>query len=127
MGYGKGGQDTQGIHTRLFARAFIVVDSNQNRMVYVNCDLGMISTIVKMEVVNSLKALYGDLYRHDNVMLASTHTHAGPGGYLQYVLYIISTQGFNKKNFNVIVSGILRVCCVVFLRVEMCLKAFKFI
>ena len=54
--------------------------------------------------------MYGDLYRHDNVLLASTHTHSGPGGFLQYVLYIISTQGFNKKNFQIIVTGILRVC-----------------
>lgn len=75
----------------------------------VNCDIAMISTIVKLEVINGLKELYGDLYRHDNVMIASTHTHSAPGGFLQYVLYIISTQGFNKKNFQIIVSGILRV------------------
>ena len=77
MGYGKSSQESQGIHTRLFARSFIISDSNRNRIVYVNCDIGMISTIVKLEVINGLKLFYGDLYRHDNVMISSTHTHSG--------------------------------------------------
>lgn len=42
-------------------------------------------------------------------MLSSTHTHAGPAGFLQYVLYIITSQGFILSNFEAIVIGIIRV------------------
>ena len=42
-------------------------------------------------------------------MLSSTHTHAGPAGFLQYVLYIITSQGFILNNFEAIVIGIIKV------------------
>ena len=49
------------------------------------------------------------MYDEQNVLISATHTHSGPGGFLQYVLYIMTTQGFIKQNFEAIVSGILRV------------------
>ena len=50
MGYAKPGQDTAGIHMRLFSRAFIIADQHGKRVCIVNCDLAMISQIVKLEV-----------------------------------------------------------------------------
>jgi neutral ceramidase len=50
MGYAKTGQDTQGIHFRLYSRAVIVEDSNGNRACFVTCDIAMISQIIKLEV-----------------------------------------------------------------------------
>lgn len=38
--------------------------------------------------------------------MSATHTHSGPGGYIQYVLYGITTLGFNQMNFDTIVQGI---------------------
>lgn len=110
MGYGKGGQDTSGIHFRLYSRAFIIGKQSHERIVYINCDLAMISTAVKVEVSRQLQEKFGSLYTEENVLISATHTHSGPGGFLQYVLYIMSTQGFNRQNFNIIVSGIVRVC-----------------
>lgn len=49
---------------------------------------------------------YGDLYTENNVAISGTHTHAGPGGYLQYFLYIITSYGFVRQSFDVIVDGI---------------------
>lgn len=47
------------------------------------------------------------MYIEDNVCISGTHTHSGPGGYWQYVLFQLSTsQGFVEQNFNVIVDGI---------------------
>lgn len=51
-------------------------------------------------------ARYGDLYNEQNVAISGTHTHAGPGGYLQYVIYIITSFGFVRQSFDVIVDGI---------------------
>lgn len=114
MGYAKGDQETQGIHFRLYSRAFIVAKPNQGRIVYVNCDMAMISTAVKTEVVRQLRSGHGQTYTEDNIMISATHTHSGPGGFLQYVLYIISTQGFNRQNFFIIVTGIVRVSGTLF-------------
>lgn len=49
------------------------------------------------------------MYTEENVMITATHTHSGPGGFLQYVLYIITSQGFISQSFEAIVSGIVEV------------------
>lgn len=49
---------------------------------------------------------YGDLYTEQNVAISGIHTHAGPGGYLQYVVYIVTSLGFVRQSFDVIVNGI---------------------
>lgn len=38
--------------------------------------------------------------------ISGTHTHAGPGGYLQYIIYIVTSLGFVRQSFDVIVDGI---------------------
>lgn len=49
---------------------------------------------------------YGDLYTESNIAISGIHTHAGPGGYLQYVVYIVTSLGFVRQSFDVIVDGI---------------------
>ena len=39
--------------------------------------------------------------------LSGTHTHAGPSGYLQYLVYDIASSGFNPQTFDALVEGIL--------------------
>lgn len=51
-------------------------------------------------------ARYGKLYTEDNVAISGIHTHAGPGGYLQYVVYLVTSLGFVRQSFDVIVDGI---------------------
>jgi neutral ceramidase len=46
---------------------------------------------ISSQVVKRLKAKYGDLYTDDNVLISGTHTHSGPAGYFQYVLFEVST------------------------------------
>ncbi|RDX63063.1 Neutral ceramidase 1, partial [Mucuna pruriens] len=106
MGYANTGQIASGIHFRLRARAFIVAEPKGNRVVFVNLDACMASQIVKIKVIERLKARYGDLYTEKNVAISGIHTHAGPGGYLQYILYIITSFGFVRQSFDVIVDGI---------------------
>ena len=68
----------------------------------------MIFTSVKNTVVERLQKLYGDVYSQDNVMLSGTHTHAGPAGYAFYALYNMMSLGFQEKNFETIVNGIVQ-------------------
>ncbi|XP_027334513.1 neutral ceramidase 1-like [Abrus precatorius] len=106
MGYANTGQIASGIHFRLRARAFIVAEPKGKRVVFVNLDACMASQIVTIKVIERLKARYGDLYTEKNVAISGIHTHAGPGGYLQYVVYIVTSFGFVRQSFDVIVDGI---------------------
>jgi neutral ceramidase len=105
MGYANPSQITAGIHTRQYSRTFIV-DDGTNRIVYANVDCGMIDQLVKTEVVNRLKAKYGSVYSVKNVLISGTHTHSGPGGFLQYLLFTITTLGWVEQSFEALVSGI---------------------
>lgn len=46
------------------------------------------------------------MYNEDNVAISGTHTHAGPGGYLQYVTYSITSLGFVPQSFDALVKAI---------------------
>ncbi|KAJ6299982.1 hypothetical protein OIU76_020888 [Salix suchowensis] len=106
MGYANTEQIASGVHFRLRARAFIVAEPRGSRVVYVNLDACMASQIVTIKVLERLKARYGGLYTEQNVAISGIHTHAGPGGYLQYVVYIVTSLGFVRQSFDVIVDGI---------------------
>ncbi|GMJ08415.1 neutral ceramidase 2 [Hibiscus trionum] len=106
MGYANMEQIASGIHFRLRARTFIVAEPQGNRVVFVNLDACMASQIVTIKVLERLKARYGELYTEKNVAISGIHSHAGPGGYLQYVVYIVTSLGFVRESFDVIVDGI---------------------
>lgn len=57
----------------------------------------------------SSQALYDGLYNDQNVAVSGIHTHSGPGGYLQYVLYDITSLGFVQQSYDALVYGILTV------------------
>lgn len=107
MGYANPAQINNGIHLRLFSRAFIL-DDTQRRVVFVSVDCGMMGTLLKMKVVEKLQAEYGDLYTNANVMLSGTHTHSGPGGYLQYLLFDVTSLGFIHETLDAMVMGIFK-------------------
>jgi neutral ceramidase len=83
MGYAKKGQTAQGILQRIWSRAFII-EHNGTRLVFVNTDTQSVDSIIKKRVVQTLQQHYGQLYTEQNVMLSSTHSHSGMGGYLQH-------------------------------------------
>lgn len=108
MGYAMANQVASGVHFRLRARTFIVAEpgAGGNRVAFVNLDACMASQLVTMKVVERLKARYGGMYNEQNVAISGIHTHAGPGGYLQYVVYIVTSVGFVRQSFDALVDGI---------------------
>ncbi|KAL2468159.1 Neutral ceramidase [Forsythia ovata] len=108
MGYANMEQVTAGIHFRLRARAFIVAETQQGgaRFAFVNLDAGMASQLVTIKLLQRLKLRYGDLYNEHNVAISGTHTHAGPGGYLQYVTYSVTSLGFVPQSFEALVTAV---------------------
>lgn len=109
MGYANPSQISEGIHLRQFSRAFIVVDPDtQTRVVYVNIDACMLSQVVKLEVIKELKKKYGNLYTERNVCISGIHTHSGPGGFHQYILFDITSLGFVNETFMALKDGIVK-------------------
>jgi neutral ceramidase len=106
MGYAFPNQTGEGLHFRLYARAFVFVDDAGNRFAYVSADICMGFYGIKMKVIEGLKAVFGDLYDHHNVMLSGTHTHSGPGALSWFLLYDISMLGRDKKHFDAVVQGV---------------------
>ncbi|CAL5203387.1 unnamed protein product [Lathyrus oleraceus] len=107
MGYASIEQNTAGIHFRLRARTFIVADNLQGpRFVFVNLDAGMASQLLTIKLLERLKSRFGNLYTEENVAISGTHTHAGPGGYLQYVVYSVTSLGFVKQSFDAIANAV---------------------
>lgn len=110
LGYGKFQQRGHGIHTRQFARSFIICDENvkSNCSVLVSVDVCMITSLLRQQVLTSLIESYKNLYNENNVALIATHTHSTPGGYNGYTLYNIPNFGFNNAVFTILHTGILK-------------------
>lgn len=109
MGYANFNQYAEGIHTRLFSRAFIFQsrDNPDDIVTFVSVDVGMVDHGIKHSVIKQLQKIYSsDVINHKNVLLSGTHTHSGPGGFLQHLLYGLSTRGFLQTSFDPIVDGI---------------------
>lgn len=111
FGYASG-QEMTGMHTRLYARAFIVVDvASGTRVAYVSCDLGAVFQSVKVGVVKALKVAFGGTYTDQNVMLTATHTHSANAGHSWNRLYHLASNdgaayGWDQRNYDAVVSGI---------------------
>jgi len=108
FGYSYDGQVTEGIHTRLKSRAFIIAEADgDKRVVFVSADLVAMDHDMTLEVINRLQLLFGELYSLDNLVLSAMHTHAGPGGYSNALHSGVLKPGeFSQAHFNLIVDGI---------------------
>lgn len=61
------------------------------------------------QVVNRLTLKYGSIYTVKNVVISGTHTHSGPAGFLQYLLFTITSLGWVQQSFDALVNGIVLV------------------
>ncbi|XP_060077762.1 uncharacterized protein LOC132557292 [Ylistrum balloti] len=109
MGYANPAQISSGLHLRQYSRAFIVSEkSSSSPVVFISTDSCMQSQDLKLEVVRKLKAKYGKLYTERNICISGTHTHSGPGGFHQYLLYDITSLGFVNETLQAYVDGIVK-------------------
>lgn len=108
MGYANPDQVSSGLHMRLYARAFVFANPNNDRqrIVFVSAELGQLFSSIKQGVIKKLTQRYGDLYDDRNVQIAATHTHAGPGGYSHHAIFNLTSFGHVTQNYTAIVDGI---------------------
>lgn len=95
-----------GLRDRQYARAFIVQEPSQAPVVFVNIDKGGMFMAVNQAVMARLQTKYNGLYNDANTVISATHTHVASGGHSHYPLYKLSSGGFYKKSFDVLVDGI---------------------
>ncbi|XP_056177370.1 neutral ceramidase-like [Syzygium oleosum] len=92
---------------RKFSQQFIAVESSDgSRFASVNLDAGLASQLITIKVLERLRLGFGDLYTEENVAISGIHTHAGPGGYLQYMLYSVTSLGFVQQSFDAVVNAV---------------------
>lgn len=109
-------QTTSGdVLSEQFARAFVVEENsaapNRQRLIMVVADIWTCTQIVKREVIRRVNERFNrpandPVVSMDNLLIAGTHTHAGPGGYSEYLLYNLTVGGFEQGVFETIVTGI---------------------
>ncbi|KAH6690604.1 neutral/alkaline non-lysosomal ceramidase [Plectosphaerella plurivora] len=109
MGYADPNQKGTGLRQRLYARAFIIGNVNKpsDRFVYVVLDTQSGDTAVRYGIVNGL-AESGEpyaVYGQHNVAITGTHSHSGPGAWLNYLLPQITSRGFSQQSYQAIVDG----------------------
>lgn len=112
MGYADMDQIGSGLRQRLYCRAFIIGSTSEStdRIVYLVLDTQSGDTAVRHGILQGLQDLGDDfaVYTKDNVAVTGTHSHAGPGGWLNYLLPQITSKGFDKSSYQAIVDGSLR-------------------
>lgn len=112
MGYADTAQSGTGLRQRLYCRAFIVgsITDPDERIVYLVLDTQSGDTAVRFGILEGLNQLgkeYDVYTRHNGSALAvtGTHSHSGPGAWLNYLLPQITSKGFNKDSYQAIVDG----------------------
>ncbi|KAL8928599.1 MAG: hypothetical protein Q9208_001833 [Pyrenodesmia sp. 3 TL-2023] len=111
MGYADPKQVGSGLRQRLYSRAFIVgsIDRPEERIVYLVLDTQSGDTAIRYGILQGLKELGPEysLYGRGNVAVTGTHSHSGPGAWLNYLLPQITSKGFDKQSYRAIVDGAL--------------------
>ena len=109
MGYADPAQLGTGVRQRTYSRAFIVgdIDKQADRFAYLVLDTQSGDTAVRYGILQALAELGGEyaLYGPQNVAVTGTHSHSGPGAWLNYLLPQITSKGFNKPSYQAIVDG----------------------
>jgi neutral ceramidase len=109
MGYANSSQVGTGLRQRIYSRAFIVGSPNapSERVVYMVLDTQSGDTAIRNGILEGLQGLGSEysIYTKDNVAVTGTHSHSGPGAWLNYLLPQITSLGFDKQSYQAIVDG----------------------
>jgi neutral ceramidase len=111
MGYANTSQVGTGLRQRIYSRAFIVGNPSlpSERIVYMVLDTQSGDSAVRNGILEGLQAMGPEysVYGKNNVAVTGTHSHAGPGAWLNYLLPQITSLGFDKQSYQAIVDGAL--------------------
>jgi neutral ceramidase len=111
MGYANTSQVGSGLRQRLYSRAFIVghPSRQEERLVYMVLDTQSGDSAIRNGILEGLREMGPrySVYGKNNVAVTGTHSHSGPGAWLNYLLPQITSLGFDKQSYRAIVDGAL--------------------
>ncbi|ODH13914.1 hypothetical protein ACO22_06804 [Paracoccidioides brasiliensis] len=111
MGYADMNQVGTGLRQRIYSRAFIVgsVKDPDNCFIYLVLDNAMGDTAIRKGILDGLAEMGDEYSRYGkmNVAVTGTHSHSGPGAWMNYLLPQITSLGFDKQSYQAIVDGAL--------------------
>jgi len=102
-GYGHNFKDkiAEGIHDDVYTRA-VILDNGYKKIGIINADIVIATRDLKKAVEEKVKGV-----NLDSLMIIATHTHSGPGGYVDNSLAeIVCTGHYNPELFNNLVDKI---------------------
>jgi neutral ceramidase len=109
MGYADTAQTGTGLRQRLYTRAFIIADPSDASaiIVYLVLDTQSGDTAIRHGILEGLSEMGPEykLYTRSNVAVTGTHSHSGPGAWLNYLLPQITSNGFSKQSYQAIIDG----------------------
>lgn len=97
-----------GLHTRQYARAFVIESPcNGQRVLFVSADIGLMWASLRHGVLAAMAAdpELSQFYQPENVMLSATHTHQGPAGYSHDDGGNLFHFGYDDLAYRTIVDG----------------------
>ncbi len=102
--YAKAFRASEGVHQRLYARAFVVQDAEGDRVAMVQLDLGSIAGPLHQAVAERLAPLGID---RTALLLAPTHTHAGPGALHQAPFHFVGFGDmYDPRTLGIVRDGV---------------------
>jgi neutral ceramidase len=109
MGYASLPQIGTGLRQRIYSRAFLVGDVSNpaSRFVYLVLDTASGDTAIRYGILEGLANLGPaySMYNSQNIAVTGTHSHSGPGAWMNYLLPQITSLGFDKQSYQAIVDG----------------------
>mmetsp|Transcript_35382 Transcript_35382/g.69396 ORF Transcript_35382/g.69396 Transcript_35382/m.69396 type:complete len:704 (+) Transcript_35382:36-2147(+) len=107
MGMANPKQVGAGLHQRLRSRAFVAHDTTSDkRIAFVSLDSGMGGLVLNNRVLAELEKRFPGLYSSANVGISGTHTHSGPSGFLQDVIFQFAGSGWQPHTLDAMVNGV---------------------
>jgi neutral ceramidase len=99
-------QKTTDVESQLYARAFVVEErDNQRRVAIVIGDIWGMSQYLNSHILNALPQALRGLYTEQNLLLAGTHQHSGPGGYMGVTMFDYAAGGVDGQTVQIVVAG----------------------
>lgn len=94
------------VATPMFARA-LVVEADATPLAIVVVDIGVITYTLRRHVLLALRERHPTCpIRDEHLLLSATHTHSGPSGYSEYLLYGFSGPGLSRHVVTTYANGI---------------------
>ena len=107
FGYGMWTHRAYEKRTSLFARTFSVREIHSTQALIFCClDFGCITHAMRQGVVDVLKQKLAERFDEQKFVMMATHTHSGPGGCAQEVLYNMPTPGFVPEHLNAVIEAV---------------------